>query len=153
MNRSDRRDLLSAGKESSLLWHPRSIFQLCTNAPCESGDAENDDADNCGIRLPILGLTIPTSCWRPDMFWITRICQCLFEKEKDKMACVRDLPSTRVRDSSTFGSRSLDGMVRLWYGIRGHGNVALLQKSRRDRRCEGQGSYLEEGIDHLALPL
>lgn len=52
------------------LWHPISRFPFRTDIPCNRRDPNDNEPHYRGIGLPIRGLRVPSTCWRPDMLWV-----------------------------------------------------------------------------------
>ena len=63
-------DVLSAGEEPALLRHLVAVLALCGNTPGHADDADKDEANDGSVALPVGGLRIPTTGWRPDVLGV-----------------------------------------------------------------------------------
>ena len=63
-------DVLSAGEEAALLGHLVAVLALFGNGPGHADDADEDEADDGRVALPVGGLRIPTTGRRPDVLGV-----------------------------------------------------------------------------------
>lgn len=52
------------------LGHLVTVFAVGAEGPCQSGDAGNGEAHDGRVGLPVCGLRIPTTGWRPDVLGV-----------------------------------------------------------------------------------
>ena len=67
------RHALSAWKEAALFRHVGSEFSRSTDLERKSGDAEDDEAGDRGILLPVGRLTVPAARGRPAVLGVATI--------------------------------------------------------------------------------
>src|SRR5262249_33713521 len=66
----DKDHVLSAWIESARLWHPISLLQVAADLEYDGANAQHDRSQDGRVRLPVRRLRVPTTRWRPDVFWI-----------------------------------------------------------------------------------
>lgn len=58
-----RRNVLSAREKASWLWHLVPVFQLGVDLPHQRGDADNGQARDERVALPVCWLRVPAAGW------------------------------------------------------------------------------------------
>lgn len=63
--------ILSAGEESTRLGHLVAVLEVRAGHESDADDAGKDEAYDGRVALPVGGLGVPTSGWRPDVLWVS----------------------------------------------------------------------------------
>lgn len=66
-----RCDVLSAGEEPARLGHLVAVLALGADSPGHADDADEDEAHDGRVGLPVCGLRIPTTGRRPDVLGVS----------------------------------------------------------------------------------
>lgn len=73
MQRTNTKNVLSAGVEPSRLGHLVPVFVVGAKLPCEGADAGNDAHKDERVGPPVRGLGVPAASGRPDVLWVTKV--------------------------------------------------------------------------------
>jgi len=61
---------VSTWEESAPLRKAITILPLSTGTPSYTNNTDHESAHDDSVGFPVLGLTVPTTSWWPDVFWI-----------------------------------------------------------------------------------
>ena len=109
-----------------------------TVAPCHRRNAKNDYTHDCGVGLPIGGLRIPASCWRPNMLRVPclKLRAWALEKESSSGRAHGILPPLECETEAPF-----DGTVLIEWSASGDPVMFAVDVNRQTvlflkARCE-----------------